>query len=296
MSKSLPVALVLFTALARLAGQTMSTDARLVLVPVSVTDSRGATVTGLERGNFTLFEDKRPRDIVAFSAEDSPLSAGLVFDISGSMRGKLDLAKSTLRAFADNANATDEAFLFTVSSRPGASSGFTTDLSSLAEEASFLKAAGDTALIDTVYEGLERMRSASHARRVLLILSDGMDNHSRRSRSELMRMAQEANVQVYAIAIDARVRTGKALEQQDAQRGLAFLQDLADNTGGLRFIVSDRDDPRSVIARAILSMRNQYLLAYRPAQPVQPGKWHRIRVKLNVAHTNVSARNGYSWQ
>ena len=251
---------------------------------------------GWSAATFTLFEDKREQDIVAFSAEDSPLSAGLIFDISGSMRGKLDLAKSTLRAFVNNANATDEAFLFSGVRPSGASAGFTTDLSSLAEEASFLKAAGDTALIDTIYEGLERMRSASNARRVLLILSDGMDNHSRRSSSELMRMAQEANVQVYAIAIDARVRTRKAMEQQDAQRGLAFLQDSADNTGGLISIISDRDDPRSVIARTILSMRNQYLLAYRPAQPVQPGKWHRIRVKLNVAHTNVSARNGYSWQ
>jgi VWFA-related protein len=108
-----------------------------------------------------------------------------------------------------------------------------------------------------------------------------------------MRLAMEADVQIYAIRIDSRVRTKKAIEQQEEQRGLALLQDLAENTGGLHFTLSDWEDAGSVVAKAVLSMRNQYLLAYYPAQSVQPGKWRRIRVKLNVAHTNVYARNGY---
>jgi len=272
----------------------MRADARLVLVPVSVTDHRGATVNGLDRSNFTVFEDKAPQAIVAFCAEDAPVSAGLILDTSGSMRGKLDIAKTVLRTFADNANSADEAFLFTVSTRPHTSSAFTSDLGSLAESAYLLSAGGDTALIDTVYTGLERMRSASNPRRSLLILSDGMDNHSRRSKGELMRLAMEADVQIYAIRIDSRVRTKKAIEQQEEQRGLALLQDLAENTGGLHFTISDWTDAGSIVTKAVLSMRNQYLLAYHPGQPVQPGKWHRISVRLNVAHTNVYARSGYS--
>jgi len=293
MSRWLPLVFFLVAPLPRVAGQTIRADTRLVLVPVSVTDRRGATVNGLDRSNFTVFEDKEPQAIVAFSAEDAPASVGLIFDTSGSMRGKLDVAKATLRAFADNANAKDEAFLFTVSSRPDISSAFTPDLGSLAESAHLLSAGGDTALIDTIYAGLERMRSASNPRRALLILSDGMDNHSRRSKSELMRLAMEADAQIYAIRIDSRVRTKKAIEQQEEQRGLALLQDLAENTGGLCFTVSDWEDPRGVVAKAILAMRNHYLIAYHPAQPVQPGKWHRIRVKLDLAHTNVYARSGY---
>ena len=82
-------------------------------------------------------------------------------------------------------------------------------------------------------------------------------------------------------------------EQESVQRGLALLQDLAENTGGLYFTISDREDAGGVVAKAILAMRNHYLIAYHPAQPVQPGKWHRIRVKLDLAHTNVYARSGY---
>jgi Ca-activated chloride channel family protein len=294
MSRWLPLLLFLTAPLPRAAGQTLRADTRLVLVPVSVTDHRGATVNGLDRSNFTIFDDKAPQSIVAFSAEDAPASVGLIFDTSGSMRGKLDAAKTALRAFVDNANSADEAFLFTVSTRPDISSPFTSDLGSLAQSAHLLNAGGDTALMDTVYAGIERMRSASNPRRSLLVLSDGMDNHSRRSKGELMRLAVEADVQVYAIRIDARVRTKKAIEQQEEQRGLALLQDLAENTGGLYFTISDGQDTGGAIAKAVLSMRNQYLLAYHPGQQSQPGKWHRIRVKLNVAHTNVYARNGYS--
>src|ERR1022692_2336689 len=167
-----------------------------------LSDHRGATVNGLDRANFTVFEDKAPQAIVAFSAEDAPASIGLIFDTSGSMRDKLNVAKAALRAFVDNANSADEAFLFTVSTRPDISSAFTSDLGSLAESAHLLSAGGDTALIDTIYAGLERMRSASNPRRALLILSDGMDNHSRKSKGELMRLAMEADVQIYAIRID----------------------------------------------------------------------------------------------
>jgi Ca-activated chloride channel family protein len=293
MSRWLPLVLLLIGLPHKAAGQ-IRADSRLVLVPVSVTDRRGATVNGLDRSNFTVFEDKAPQPIAAFCAEDAATSVGLIFDTSGSMRDKLGVAKTALRTFAGNANSADEAFLFTVSTRPDVSSAFTSDLGALVERAHLLTASGDTALIDTIYAGLERMRSASNPRRALLILSDGMDNHSRKSRSELMRLAMETDVQIYAIRVDSRVRTKKAIEQQEEQRGLAFLQDLAENTGGLHFTISDWEDADRVVAKAVLSMRNQYLLAYYPAQPVQPGKWHRISVKLNVTHTNVYARSGYS--
>jgi VWFA-related protein len=108
-----------------------------------------------------------------------------------------------------------------------------------------------------------------------------------------MRLVMEADVQIYSIAIDARVRTKKPIELEEEHRGLAFLQDLAEKTGGLHFTLSDREEPSHVITRAMAALRNEYVLAYQPAETTQPGKWHRIRVRLNVANTNVSARNGY---
>ena len=272
---------------------TIRTDVNLVMVPVTVTDRRGATVNGLDRTNFSVFEDRVPQSIVSFSAEDAPSSVGLIFDTSGSMRDRLDAATASLRTFVENANPEDEAFLLTVSSRPEVYSGFTGDVGALTGAAQFAEARGSTALIDAVYAGLQRMRSASNARRALLIVSDGMDNHSGHSKSELMRMAVEADVQIYTIAIDSRVRVKKAIELQTENRGLALLEDLAERTGGIHFRIADRQETGRVVAAALLALRNQYLLAYRPAGADQPGKWHKIQVRLNVANTNVSARNGY---
>ena len=222
LSKSFLAAALFPCLLLPAAGQIRS-NASLVLVPVTVTDRNGATVNGLDRTKFTVFEDNVPRPIVAFNSEDAPSSVGLIFDISGSMRDRLNLAKTALRAFVEDSNPEDEAFLLTVSSRPEAYSDFTSDLEALASAAQFTRAGGSTALVDTIFVGLDRIRSASHTRRALLILSDGMDNHSRHSRSELMRRAVEADVQIYTIVIDSRVRTKKPIELEEENRGIAFM-------------------------------------------------------------------------
>ena len=269
------------------------TNVSLVLVPITVTDRRGAMVNGLDRTNFMILEDKVPQPIVAFTAQDAPASVGLIFDTSGSMRDRLDTAKSAARAFAEGSNPEDEAFVLTVASRPEVHSGFTSDLGTLADSLQFVTAGGSTALVDTVYGGLQDMRSAARARRALLIVSDGMDNNSRYSKTELMQLALEADVQIYTIAIDSRVRTSKAIELQEQNRGLAFMQDLAEKTGGLHFAITDREQTGRVVGAILQALRNQYVIGYQPTETDQPGKWHRIRVKLNVANTNVSARNGY---
>ena len=293
MSERLALLLLLLAPLPPAAGQTLRATTSLVLVPVSVTDQRGATVNGLDRTNFTVFEDKLPQRIVAFSAEDAPCSVGLILDASGSMQDRLAAAKAALRAFLANANLEDEAFLLTVSSYPQVSSGFTRDLGTLAGVLPFTQASGSTALIDTIFAGLGRMQSATHSRRALLIISDGMDNHSRHSRTELLRFVMEADVPIYTIAVDAHVRSKKAIELTEERRGLALLQDLSERTGGLHFVISDGGDADRVVAQAVLALRNQYVLAYHPVERDLPGKWHSIYVKLNVAHTNVSARSGY---
>jgi Ca-activated chloride channel family protein len=301
MRRMLLIPLLCFTLLPAAAQQSsqhlvapsIRTNVSLVLVPVTVTDRRGAMVNGLDRSNFTVLEDKVPQPIVAFTAQDAPSSVGLIFDSSGSMRDRLETAKSAVRAFTDGANPEDEAFLLTVSSRPEIQSGFTSDLGALADTLQFATASGSTALVDTVYAGLQRMRSAAQARRALLIISDGMDNNSRYSKSELMQLALEADVQIYTIAIDGRVRTRKAIELQEENRGLAFMEDLAEKTGGLHFAINSWEQAGRVVGAALQALRNQYVIGYQPAETDQPGKWHRIRVKLNVANTNVSARNGY---
>ena len=102
---------------------TFRADSRLVLVPVTVVDRRGAIVNGLASDAFTLTEDGVRQQIRSFSEEDAPVSLGIVLDLSGSMRRVLGTAKESLRTLMKDANPADEAFLNGVSTRPRAYSG-----------------------------------------------------------------------------------------------------------------------------------------------------------------------------
>ena len=276
-------------------------DAQMVLVPVTVTDHYGKTIEGLQRENFTVIDNQSPQHIVSFSTADAACSVGLVLDISGSMRDSLHTAKEVTRAFLGSANPEDEFLLLTVSTDPEAISGFTKDVAAVERSVDGARPGGATALIDTVYLGLTRMKNAVRPRRALLILSDGMDNHSRYSKSELMRVALEADVQIYSIITDgipdgtfpvrpAMVR--KPWDNGEQNQGRSLLEDLADKTGGLHFRVRS-DGASDAATKAAQAIRSQYVIGYQPDGPGDSGKWHRLRVKLDVPHLNIYARNGY---
>jgi Ca-activated chloride channel family protein len=281
------------------------TTSGMVLVPVTVTDHNGKTVNGLQRENFTIFDEHAPAQIVSFADEDSPCSVGLVLDISGSMRNVLGDAKELADAFFKTANPEDEFLLLTVSTKPDSISGFTTDVAALERSVQFTSPGGMTALIDTAYLGLSHMKGARSPRRAMLILSDGMDNFSRYSKSELMRVAQEADVQIYSIIIHSGddgsngafpfrpSMVGKPIDMARQNRGSNFLEELSDKTGGLHFYANNAGEARDAVKRAGQAIRNVYVIGYRPPDADTSGKWHRIHVKADVPHTNVAARNGY---
>jgi Ca-activated chloride channel homolog len=280
-------------------------DSELVLVPVAVTDHNGKTIQGLSAHNFTLFDDQVSQPIVSFSNDDAPCSVGVILDISGSMRNLLGAAKQIAHSFLSTANPQDEFLLLTVSTEPEAVAGFSKDIGELEKAVDVTKTGGLTSLIDTVYLGLHRMRSSRNPRRALLIVSDGMDNHSRYSKSELLRVALEADVQIYTIAFDnpaaaagntipfrpALIR--KPGDQSEERQGLSLMEDLANKTGGLHFRVQNPVEANEAAEKAARAIREEYVLGYQPRDSGSSGKWHRIRVKADVPHVSVYARNGY---
>jgi Ca-activated chloride channel family protein len=272
---------------------TFRTDSTLVLVPVTVVDHRGAIVNGLASDAFTLTEDGVRQQVHSFSEEDAPVSMGIVLDLSGSMRAVLGAAKESLRALMKDANPADEAFLNTVSTSPRAYSGFTRDFDEVLTRVAFEKAGGDTALIDTIYGSLHELRSGTYARKALLIISDGMDNHSRYSRQELMSRAVESDAQVYTIAVDNARAFSKPMERREESRGLLFLDELAVKTGGMSFVVHGQADILAAAASIGRALRNQYTIGYLPHSKDRDGQWRRIRVKVEGSGLRAYARTGY---
>ncbi|HUJ24033.1 MAG TPA: VWA domain-containing protein [Bryobacteraceae bacterium] len=253
-------------------------ESTLVLIPVVVTDPLNRFVTGLERENFRLFEDKSEQKVTHFASEDAPLSMGLVFDTSGSMGSKLDKSRQAAAQFFKTANPEDEFFLVQFNDRPELTVDFTTHLEEIQNRLTFTQSKGRTALLDAVYMALDKMKKAKNPRKALLIISDGGDNSSRYTESEIKNRVREADVQIYAIGIfEPMSSRGRTPEESS---GPSLLTEVAEQTGGREYSVENLNELPDVAAKIGLELRNQYILGYTPTNQERDGKYRRVQVKL----------------
>ena len=275
-------------------GETIRVDVNLALVNVTVTDPLGRLVTGLERENFRVFEDNTEQEVVTMSSEDVPISIGLVFDMSGSMSDKVDKARQAAIQFMRTANPLDQFFLVSFNDRAELTSGFTNSVEELQNRMMFTSSRGRTALLDAIYLGLSQMRGARNAKRALLIISDGGDNHSRYSETDVRNFLKEADCQLYAIGIYSEVGARATAEEVN---GPSLLSEVTEMTGGRAFPVGNIGELPDIAAKIGMELRNQYVLGYKPSNAEHNGTWRKIKVKLRpprgLPPLNVYARTGY---
>ena len=260
-------------------GQVLRRNVDMVLVPVTVVDPYDRLVTGLEQDNFRVYENGVEQEIVDFSEEDVPISIGVIFDMSGSMSDKIDKSKMAALQFFKTANPQDEFFLVDFSDRAELVSPFTSDLDILRDRLMFARGKGRTALFDAIYLGLSEMRGAHNSRKALLIISDGGENHSRYSESDIREYLRESDVQLYAIGVyeplSDRFRTPEEGE------GPALLDELAEMSGGRVFPVTNLNELPDIATKISMELRNQYVVGYIPSDRKNDGKWRKIKVKLH---------------
>jgi Ca-activated chloride channel homolog len=253
-------------------------DTTLVLIPVAVTDPMSRFVTGLERENFKLYEDKIEQDISQFSSEDAPLSIGIVFDTSGSMGAKLTRSRQAVAQFMKTANPQDEFFLVEFNDRPELVQSFTKETEEIQNRLTFTQSKGRTALLDGIYMAMNQMKKARNPRKAILIISDGGDNSSRYTETEVKNAVREADVQIYAIGIFEPISgRGRTLEELN---GPGLLTEIAEQTGGRHFAVDNLAELPDVAAKIGIELRNEYVLGYSPKNAARDGKYRRVQVKL----------------
>ena len=253
-------------------------DTNLVLINVTVTDPMNRFVTGLEVEHFKLLEDKVEQKVSHFASEDAPLSIGLVVDTSHSMGNKLQKARLAVAQFFKTANPEDEFFLIQFNSRPEMMVPFTSNTEEIQNRLTFLQAKGRTALLDGVYMAMHNMKKAKNTRKAILILSDGGDNSSRYTESEVRNLVREADVQIYAIGIFEPIHSRSRSAEELSGPGL--LSELAEQTGGRHFPVENLNDLPDIAAKIGMELRNQYVLGYSPVNQERNGKYRKVVVKL----------------
>jgi len=267
-------------------------DVDMVLVPVTITDPLNRLVTGLDRENFNLFEGKDQQEIKTFSSEDAPVSIGVIFDMSASMSSKIERAREAVVEFFKTANPQDEFFMITFSDRPEEISDFTSSVEDIQGKLTYTVPRGRTALLDAIYLGVSKMRQAKYPKKALLIISDGGDNHSRYTEGEIRSMVKEADILIYAIGIYDHY-----FPTEEERLGPALLSDVTELTGGRAFTIDNPNDLADVSTKIGIELRNQYVIGYRPKNPVRDGKWRKIKVKLltpkGLPPLKVYAKTGY---
>ena len=271
-------------------------DVSLALVNTTVTDPYGRLVTGLEAENFRIFEDDVEQEITTFLSEDVPVSIGVVFDMSGSMSDKVEKARQAAIQFMKTANPLDEFFLVTFNDTAEFSSPFTSDINDLESRMLFTSAKGRAALLDAIYLGLSELKGARNTKRALLIISDGGDNHSRYSETEIRNFLKEANCQFSPSASSTCTIWGGRSRKGTGRR--CCTNYLSEMSGGQGFSVGNLNELPDIATKISMELRNQYVLGYKPSDVRHNGTWRKIKIKSRpprVCRLSTSSRKPDIW-
>ncbi len=266
---------------------TISTE--LVSLTVTVMDKQGRYVPGLDRGAFAVYEDDMRQEISFFSDRDAPASVGVVFDVSGSMRGeRIIRARDALDRFIQTSHPEDEYSLISFNGAARLLLERTRDSEALLAQFGHINPQGNTALYDAVAFGLDALAHGRYAKRALIVISDGEDNHSRSTFNQVKRKLQESGVTTYTILIGPmlpRSNSGMIMDQ------------LATTSGGKSFFPGNAEAMSEAFERIALELRRQYSVGYAPSNITNDGRWRRLKVAVTPPAGSprliVRSRKGY---
>jgi VWFA-related protein len=261
-----------------------------------VLDKKGFPVRGLQRGDFTVYEDKVQQDISLFTQEDVPLSVGLVLDASGSMTDKLDRLHTAAMTFVRESNPEDETAIVSFSNEASLEQDFTTSTHKLRIALSGIIPNGDTALYDAVFLAAKHLNDqGSRDKKALLVVSDGEDNKSTYKFNQVLAAVQESKIILYSIGLlSSDIGAGFSYPSDSGKKAL---RKLAEATGGASFFPKNVSQVEEICKRIARDLRNQYTIGYKPSNDKLDGSYRKVQVRLSNPKTHqdlkVRTKQGY---
>ncbi|HEV8186369.1 MAG TPA: VWA domain-containing protein [Pyrinomonadaceae bacterium] len=266
------------------------TNTDLVVLNVTVTDKAGQYVKALKASDFKVFEDGvevKPDMLANFSVQESPYAAVVLLDSSGSMEERFSLARSAAIRFLDGLRAEDVAAVYRFDSKVERVQEFSGGRD-LAPIAYAIKAKGMTTLNDAIVEAAKTLAERPETRRAIIVLSDGMDTHSRASSDKAVEAALAVGASIFAVDM-ASLEVGGAGARQSA----TSLKGFAEKTGG-RFISTPGGPAlRDAFTGIADELGHQYTISYHPLNKTRDGKWRKLEVKVKREDVEVRTRKGY---
>lgn len=259
----------------------------LVLLNVTATKSEGEYVHGLKRADFKVFEDGREQEITNFGREETPFAAALLLDTSGSMEGRVSLARSAVIRFLDGLRADDSACVYSFNTKVELVQEFSPGRD-LMPKAFELGAEGWTVLNDAIVRASADISKRPEKRRALLVLSDGADTRSSASAEKALAGALAANATIYTVDMgQSRTASPNTLS------GAGALKNFAGKSGGRYIATPGGQQLREAFVEIIEELSNQYTIGYRPTNRARDGRWRTIEVKVARPEVSARTRRGY---
>ena len=271
---------------------TLRLDANMVILSATVLDRHNIPVSGLDKGDFQVYEEGKLQQIMQFSHDDIPVTAGILVDNSGSMGPKRDGVIAAAMAFARSSNPQDQMFVVNFNDRvsfglpPGMP--FTDRQEELKLALSRIRTIGQTSLYDGIVDALDHLNQGTRDKKVLILISDGGDNVSKHSLAQALGMAKQTTAIIYAIGI---------FDEQDGDQNPTVLRRLARETGGEAFFPESSKEVISICEGIARDIRSQYTLAYVPAIAAEDGSYRTVEVRASAhgrGRLSVRTRAGYS--
>jgi VWFA-related protein len=262
-------------------------ETRLVVIHATVRNEKGELVTGLDRDAFSVFENDKRQSIALFRRDDVPVSLGLLIDNSGSMRTIRVRVEAAALALARASNPDDEIFVLNFNDKARIDVPFTSDRGVLEGGIGRADAIGGTAMRDAI--GMAQGYLADRGtrdRKVLVVVTDGIDNASVPTREQIVKQAEQRDTVVFAIGLFGNV--------DRAKEGRNELDRLADRTGGAAYYPESIDQIDALALEIARQIRSQYTIAYAPINQTRDGTYRRIRVTASGRERlSVRSRAGY---
>lgn len=277
-----------------------STQSEVVNLTVTVLGKDGNIVTDLEAQDFQVYEDGRPQRIDLFGRAQAGglpldprtnqalvLDLGLLMDTSESMLKELKLSQQAAIRFLEAVPRARDLVTIFFDQDIQLSRYDSEQQQGLADRIQSIKGGGWTALYDAIAVYLSRAEDSGGGRKVLVLFTDGEDSRSATTLSEVLKMVRSSPVTVYAIAFSQGLTQSRRLPAK------AFLQGLAEMTGGEVFSPSSFRDLPAIYDKILQQLSAQYVIGYVSDNPKRDAKFRRLKVELSEPELRVRHREGY---
>jgi Ca-activated chloride channel family protein len=270
-------------------------DTRLVVCHTTVVDKANHLVTDLPKTAFTVFENDQKQEISIFRREDVPVSMGLIIDNSGSMRPKRSSVEAAALALIQDSNPQDEVFVVNFNDTAYIDNPhgkpFLTDVEEMKEALVRIDSRGGTAMRDAIQESIDWLKKAHKDKKVLVVITDGVDNSSDEVANNLenvVRSARQSDVVIYCVGLlNEEIK-------RDASRARRELKALTEASGGEVFYPKEVSEVGPIAHQVAKDIRSQYTISYTPTNAAMDGTFRRIRMVVRApGNPTPRTRTGY---